>query len=97
MLALNSEGSLQLCKDILLRALPELDHYYAFDIKSGDNFKLNHTAYWVLDRIGSGMKYPDVLKNFIEEFEIDESTAGQDLTEILQYALDNKIIKETQL
>ena len=63
MLALNAEIRFQLGEDILLQALPELDHYYAFNVKSGDNFKLNHTAHWVLGAIGGGVKYGDLLQN----------------------------------
>lgn len=61
MLALNAEIRFQLEEDILLQALPELDHYYAFNVKSGDNFKLNHTAHWALENIGGRVKYGDLL------------------------------------
>lgn len=94
MLALNAEIRFQLGEDILLQALPELDHYYAFNVKSGDNFKLNHTAHWVLAAIGGGVKYVDLLQTFSQNFEIEIEIAKQDLIEVIKYALENKIIKE---
>lgn len=95
-LALNAETHFQLGEDILLQALPELDHYYAFNVKSGDNFKLNHTAHWVLETIGQGIKYMDLQKKFSQNFEIDIEVATEDLIEVIKYALENKIIKEVK-
>lgn len=96
MLALNPDSRFELEEDILLQALPELDHYYAFNTKDGDNFKLNHTAHWVLAAIGSGMNYSELLEGFSREFDSEVKTAEQDLKEVLQYALENKIIKEVK-
>ena len=96
MLALNQDSRFQLEEDILLQALPDLDHYYAFNTKHGDNFKLNHTAHWVLAAIGSGVNYSELLQGFSKKFDLDGKAAEQDLKEVLQYALENKIIKEVK-
>jgi hypothetical protein len=96
MLALNPDSRFELEDDILLQALPELDHYYAFNTKDGDNFKLNHTAHWVLAAIGSSVNYPNLLEGFSKKFDLDGKTAEQDLKEVLQYALENNIIKEVK-
>jgi hypothetical protein len=94
MLALSPESCFELGGDILLQALPELGHYYAFNAKDGDNFKLNHTAHWVLATIGNGENYAELLEGFLKKFDLDSKTGEQDLREVLQYALENKIIKE---
>lgn len=96
MLALNPNSRFKLEDDILLQALPELDHYYAFNTKDGDNFKLNHTAHWALAAIGNGIDYLELLKRFSTKFDLDDKTAEQDLKEVLQYALENRIIKEVK-
>lgn len=96
MLALNPDSRFELEADILLQALPELDHYYAFNTKDGDNFKLNHTAHWALAAIRSGVNYLELLKGFTKTFDLNGKTAEQDLREVLQYALENKIIKEVK-
>lgn len=96
MLALNPDSRFQLEEDILLQALPELDHYYAFNTKDGDNFKLNHTAHWVFEGIGKGMNYSKLLQGFSRNFKLNKETAEQDLTDVIKYALENKIIKEVK-
>jgi hypothetical protein len=96
MLALIPESRFTLAEDILLQALPELDHYYAFNTTDGDNFKLNHTAHWVLSAIGSGVNIAELREGFVKEFEMDTKTAEQDLNDVIQYALENKIIKEVK-
>ena len=96
MLALTPESRFKLAEDILLQALPELDHYYAFNTTDGENFKLNHTAHWVLAAIGNGVNYAELVKGFSKQFDLDSKTAEQDLREVLQHALENKIIKEVQ-
>lgn len=96
MLALNPDSRFQLAEDILLQALPELDHYYAFNTTDGDNFKLNHTAHWALIAIGSGVNYVELREGYSKQFDLDIKTAEEDLREVLQYALENKIIKEVK-
>ncbi|MBU1744064.1 MAG: hypothetical protein KJ649_04115 [Proteobacteria bacterium] len=96
MLALKPGSRFELEEDVLLQALPELDHYYAFNTKDGDNFKLNHTAHWALAAIGSGVNYMELLEGFSTKFDLDGKAAEQDLKEVLQYALENKIIKEVK-
>jgi len=96
MLALNPDNRFELEEDIMLQALPELNHYYAFNTKDGDNFKLNHTAHWVLAAIGSGVNYSELLEGFSKKFDLDNKTVEQDLKEVLQYAIENKIIKEVK-
>ena len=96
MLALNQDSRFALEEDILLQALPELDHYYAFNAKDGDNFKLNHTAHWALAAIGRGVNYSELLQGFSKKFNLDSKAAEQDLKEVLQYATENKIIKEVK-
>ena len=96
MLALNPDRRYQLEDDIILQALPELGHYYAFNTKDGDNFKLNLTAHWILSAIGSNVNYSELLLGFSKKFDLVGKTAEQDLKEVLQHALENKIIKEVK-
>lgn len=96
MLALNPESCFELADDILLQAIPELGHYYAFNTVDGDNFKLNFTSYWVLSKIGSGITYSALIDSFSSNFEIDSKVAIEDLNEVMQYAFENKIIKEVK-
>jgi len=85
---------LALAEDIMLQAIPELDHYYVFDVASGDHFELNHTAYWVLETIGQGVTFAELRERFEGEFGLDPKTAGRDLIEVVTYGIENHIIKE---
>ena len=94
MLGLKPESVFALSEHILLQALPEADHFYAFDVKSGDHFKLNNTAHWVLESIGVGARLDDLVGNFADDFGLEPQTATEDLYEVVSFALENKIIKE---
>ena len=94
MLVLKPTTRLALEENIILQGISELDHYYAFDIKSGDQFRLNHTACWVLEAIGRGISFQQLVENYGENFNLQAGTAQDDLTEIIQNASENHIIKE---
>lgn len=96
MLALKAETRLALAEDIMLQAIPELDHYYAFNVANGDHFELNHTAYWVLETIGQGVTLTQLRERFESQFDIDPGTADEDLTEVLGFGIENHIIKEVE-
>lgn len=94
MLAIKEEKRLTLGDGIVLQAIPDLDHYYAFNTVSGDQFQLNHTAYWILQAIQDGVDFQNLLTRFTLAFDLNESEGTRDLMEVINFALDNKIIKE---
>ena len=94
MLEIKSDKQLVLRDPIMIQGIPELDHYYAFNIENGDHFKLNHTAHWVLEAIGSGVTLAELTSKFTEAFELIQEIAEMDLAEIIDFALENNIIKE---
>jgi len=94
MLGLKPTSRLALKDNIMLQGIPELDHYYAFDTKTGDHYQLNHTAHWVLESIGNQTTFQELLDIFAKSFELSKATAENDLSEIIHNALENHIIKE---
>jgi len=96
MLALKPDIRLTLGEDIMIQAIPELDHYYAFNVKNGDHFELNHTAHWVLDTIGQDVTLAELGSRFAERFELDAEIAGKDLSEVITFGIENHIIKEVE-
>ena len=89
MLVLKPTTRLALENTITLQGISELDHYYAFDIKIGDQFKLNHTAHWVLESIGIGTNFQKLVDKFAQTFNLQHDAA-----EIIRNAFENHIIKE---
>ena len=96
MLALKPDTRLFLGEDIMIQAIPELDHYYVFNVKNGDHFELNHTAYWTLEAIGQGVTLAELKSRFANRFELNNKIAEKDLTEVIRFGLNNHIIKEIQ-
>lgn len=92
MLEVDSRADFVISENIVLKALPEFDQYYAFDIGSGDHFSLNSTAYWVLERMGRTKDFGSLLTDFKIEFELDKEEALKDLSELIEAALENKIV-----
>ena len=94
MLVLKPTTRLTLEDNITLQGISELDHYYAFHIKSGDHYQLNHTAHWVLKAISDGTSFQELLDKFAKVFDLRQDTAQEDLSEIIRNAFENHIIKE---
>lgn len=96
MLAIKPNARLALAEGIMIQAIAQLNHYYAFNITKGDQFKLNYTACWVLEAIGNGANFQSLVNEFAQNFDLEAETAKEDLTEVIQFALENKIIKEIE-
>jgi hypothetical protein len=96
MLALKPDTRLTLEEDIMLQAIPEIDHYYAFNIKNGDHFELNETAHWLLDEIGQAVTLHDLKQRFAERFELTKEQAEKDLIEVIAFGIENHIVKEVE-
>ena len=94
MLALKANSKLVLNEDIMLRSIPEADQYYAFNLKNGDHYSLNETAYWVLEAIGQGGEYNKLIKIFSKEFRLNHKNATKDLSEVVVFAIKNSIVNE---
>ncbi|MBL7179933.1 MAG: PqqD family peptide modification chaperone [Desulfobacterales bacterium] len=96
MLALKPDTRLALGEDIMIQAIPELDHYYAFNVKNGDHFELNNTAHWVLEAVGQGVTLAELSPGFAKRFELNAEIAEKDLAEVIRFGIENQIIKEVQ-
>ncbi len=84
----------RLAENIMLKAASNAGLYYAFNLENGDHFDLNETSYWLLEQIGQGILFRDLLELFIVEFELSREVAIDDLIEVLDFALANSILQE---
>ena len=94
MLEVTSNNQLAMSDTFLIQGIPELDHFYAFNVKDGDHFKLNQTAYWVLETIGRGLRFEDLITRYMEEYKVGRDIAKKDLNEVILFALKSNMIKE---
>ena len=92
MLEISDKTLISLSDSIVLQSLSDLDMYYAFNIETGDHYKLNSSAYWILKKIDEGYSFNSLKQEFVSEYGIDKETAQKDIDDIVQYSLDNKII-----
>ena len=92
MLEINDKTIISLSDSIVLQSLPDLNMYYAFNIETGDHYKLNSSAYWLLEKVAQGYMPESLKQAFILEYGINSETAQKDIDDIMQFFLDNKII-----
>lgn len=92
MLALESDTILALEQGIVLHSLPEQDHFFAFSVITGDEFKLNQTSFWVLEAIGDGIKWSELKSSFLRTFDVVPVHGESDLRKILEQFYSEKII-----
>jgi len=92
MLGLDQSAKFVLSEDILLKAFPETDQYFAFDTKNGDHYNLNVTAHWVLEKLAYHYNFGLLVKDFTVEFGLKEEDALKDLAQLIEFAIESKII-----
>lgn len=94
MLSISPESRFSLNEDLLLRAIADINRFYAFNLANGDHFRLNETAYRSLEIINAGISFDDLVQKYAAEFELGRQKAAQDLLTVLEFALNNNLIKE---
>jgi hypothetical protein len=55
---------------------------------------LNETGYFLWNRLVNDISYDDLLKALLDEYEVDEVTAKNDLDEFLEVARENDLLDE---
>ena len=93
MLALRPGVVITLEPGIVLHSLPEYDWFYAFSVTSGEQFRLNRTSFWVLEKISDGMEWIRLRDNFLATFDISPQQGEVDLEELLNGLHEQKIIR----
>ena len=81
MLALDDTHVLRLADDIQLHSEENQDFYYAFNLVTGDQFRLNEPAYWVLENLDQGFLFAELLERFAFAYGLDQDAATKDLHE----------------
>lgn len=92
-MVLGPETRLALSSSILLRSLPSHDSYFAFDVAAGDQFRLNRTSFWILETIGCGVRWNDLLAQFLETFDVTPQQGREDLSDIVGLFYQERIVR----
>ena len=88
---LDLECVLKLSKDIVLRKL--VDKYWALNVKSGAQYRLNETAYFMLDRLRSEMSVARLIDEVLNEYKVDRAELERDCGTIFDFALTNGLVE----
>ncbi len=93
MLAMNPQESIEMTSGIFIQAVPASGQYYAFDVATGDHYKLNETAYWILANVRQGITFAELKARFAERFDVAGEVAEEDVTEFLVFAFENRLVE----
>ncbi|MDD5312205.1 MAG: PqqD family protein [Dehalococcoidia bacterium] len=93
MLELRPDTILTLAPQIVLHSIPDQEWYFAFNITTGDQFRLNRTSYWVLEQINGGVEYSTLMRSVLNIFEVPENQGSQDLKQLINKLIRQKIIR----
>ena len=97
MLVLRPETGFCIVNDIVLKTIPVTDQYYAFNTLTGDHFILNHTAWWLLDRLRQPIIFSELESAYIDNFSVRRDVAIKHLKETMTFFMENELIKEVLL
>jgi len=92
-LALEPNDTFALEHGIVLHSLPDQDWFYAFSVITGDQFRLNRTSFWVLERISDGIEWVRLRDNFLATFDISPKQGEADLRELISGFHKQRIIR----
>jgi hypothetical protein len=93
MLEVKKGDILELNDDVVIHGIPELEKFWAFNLKTGDQYSLSESAYFLLtgfDEPGSIETAADRMAN---EYNISNEIAEQDCLDIISQYLDEGLLK----
>jgi len=96
MLEVNTNLVLQLNADVLLHSIEDLDKYWAFNIRSGDHYSLNESAYFLLLEFKQPRRIRAVLNKFKIEYDLTSAVANADGLEMIIEFLDKELLTRRQ-
>jgi hypothetical protein len=92
MLEIERNQILHLASDILLHSIEDLDKYWAFNIRSGDHYSLNESAFFLLAEFRQPHSISDALDRFRAEFDITAAVAIADGLEMINDFINNELL-----
>ena len=96
MLEINQNDTFVLAEDIFLQKIAKLGKYWVFNTDTGEHYTLNETSYWILEQVAESLPTKNILKNFINSFDVDQNQGKDGFNEIVNNFLDEGIIKRRE-
>ncbi|MFC2011428.1 PqqD family protein [Chloroflexota bacterium] len=92
MLEIEPGTVIALSPGIVLHSLPDQGWYHAFSVENGDQYNLNRTSFWVLEKISNGIEWEQLIEDFINNFEVSLEEGQADLSELVKELHNQNII-----
>ena len=96
MLEIKPSLMITLSPDTVLHSLPDQGWFFAFNVSTGDQFKLNQTSFWVLEAINNGIEWSRLRNDYIATFEVSEEQGEADLCTLLKELYEQAVIKHKE-
>lgn len=78
--------------DIVLRKID--DKCWALNTSNGNQYRLNEVSYSILDSFRETTSFGDMISKLQQEYSVNKERLITDCTSIVQYAVNNNIVKE---
>ena len=79
-------------RSIVIRSIG--DKYWALDISSGNQYRLNEVSHFTLNLLRVQMSTDQVVEEILREYEVDRDQAATDCSNVIRFAIEKNIIKE---
>ena len=86
---------LRLKKDIVLRELA--DKHWALNVKDGTQYRLNETAYFMLDRLRAEKSVGQLLDEVLNEYNVARTRLEKDCVTVFSQAISNGLVEEVKV
>jgi hypothetical protein len=92
---LDLDSAYRLKSDIVLRSIKE--KYWALNIKTGNQYKLNEVAYYILKVLNEETTINDLADKVTSEYKVSKKDFINDYNSLINDALTNGIVEEVNL
>ncbi len=72
------------------------DNGFVFDPNTGDSYNLNVTAAKILQMLKSGKTEKEIIKYFVEKYDVDETTFEQNFYDFIGMLNHYNLVEETK-
>ncbi len=96
MLEIKPGTVIALAPGIVLHSLPNQDWYHAFSVENGDQYNLNRTSFWVLEKISNGIEWEQLVSDFTDYFEVSFEEGQADLSELIKELYNQNILRRPE-
>jgi hypothetical protein len=95
MLALKTDDKISLVPNMALHGDAKHDFFLAFNVITGEQFRLNSTSFWVMESIVESIELSKLKESFFQKFEVDRARGEKDLGNLATQLLDLGLVEIT--